>query len=145
MADLSDNGVPSVEQARTLLEQSRNSRQRARAEGRWVVVYLAAFGLAALILIALGTFVDNGAVDALINGTWLAVLIALPIWSSKRHVTPRGASRRMGVAFLIFGVSYTVTAAIGLLLFQHQLWWWLAGGTLSATPLLLMAFHEARR
>lgn len=50
---------PSAGQARDLLERSASAHRALRAEAHWAVTYLAVFGVAALVLIPLGAFLDH--------------------------------------------------------------------------------------
>ena len=135
----------SAAKARDLLERSDAAQRAVRAEARWVVRYLVTFGVAALVLIPLGAFLDQWPVLVAVNLTWMVLLVVMPVWASRRMVTLHGAGARLGVAFLIFGLLYGVTAFVGFTRFPGELWWWAVGGGASAAPLLLTAWWQARR
>lgn len=112
-----------------------------RAEAHWVVTYLAAFGFAALVLIPFaGVFLDRWPVDLAVNAVWMILLVALPVWASRRQATLRGASARIGIAFGMFGLLYGVTGILGITRFADEVWGWVIGGIASAAPLLLAAW-----
>lgn len=136
---------PSAGQARDLLERSESAKRAVRAEAHWAATYLAGFGIAALVLIPLGAFLDRWPVVVAVNAAWMVLLVALPVWASRRQVTLRGAGAQIGIAFALFGLLYTVTGVLGVTRFSGDLWWWMTGGVASAAPLLLAAGRQARR
>jgi hypothetical protein len=136
---------PTAGEARDLLERSGAAKRALRAEADWVVSYLTVFGVAALVLVPLGAFIDQWPVFAAVNLAWMVLLVAMPVWAARRKATLRGAGPWLGVAFLLFGVLYAVTAFVGFTRFPGDFWWWLIGGVASAAPLLLTAWWQARR
>lgn len=144
MSNGSPERSPSPDQVHDLLRRYDVAQRAAQAAGHWSVTYFSVFAVAAVVLIPLGAFTNHPPVVVVVNLSWVALLVLMPIWSSRHRVTLRGTGRRMGLGFLIFALVYGLTCAVGFSRFPGQLWWWTLGGLASAAPLAIAAARQSR-
>ncbi|MQA82844.1 MAG: hypothetical protein GEV10_31065 [Streptosporangiales bacterium] len=124
--------------------EARPTARPADTAARWYVGYLLASGAASLVAATALGLVDRPVLwTAISMPLWLAVLLGLSVWSSRR----RGGDRLPTAVFAGWAAAWAATVGLGTTVFPGVLAWWVAGGVVMAatTGAGAYATHRHRR
>ena len=133
-------------EARRQLDQADRAAAKVAAQGRWLPVYMTAFGLGAgAETFILGIVEQRAARLAAFTVTWVALVVTMALWSRSHRATVRGAQSRIRPWWIATFTLYAVAAFLWPAVAGHAAVRWLPAGVVVAAPLLIGAWRERKR
>ncbi len=134
----------SAKEARTALDAAGRARQAVtEAERNWPATYLAAFGVAMLVVFPMIGLLGPAGVMASM-ALWVAVIAVMVTFAAQQRVTIRGRGRVIGASFAVWAVVYAACLFTGEFLFAGRPAYWLPMALVVAAPLLVGAWWSRR-
>lgn len=112
-----------------------------RAESRWTGRFLAAFGIASIVFLALASV---GGVVAYV-ASWLAYGVISQWFARRERVSWRGFDRLCGRSFAAWFVLQGVGCGVGFNFFAGEAAYWVPMAVVVSAPLFAGAWRTARR
>jgi len=133
------------DEARAALDSATTTSGRVRARARWMSTYLAAYAGGFLVLVLVLGLVDDVPLRVWIAGVgWVALMVAMALWSRRRPATLPGTGWRTAPYWIATAVVYVAVNIVGAHGRQGQVWYWVPAAVLVALPLAIGAVRERR-
>ncbi|WP_017537450.1 hypothetical protein [Nocardiopsis halophila] len=139
-----DDAHPGREQAAASLAAADEAAGRMRRKSSWYAVYCAVFGTvipACTLTLGLSASVDMLIPVMAVMG---ATIVALVSYTAVRPVTAPWFNRVHNLVMGSWGVLYTATILIGMLLFKAEPAWWVPMSVATALPFAVAAVWVLR-